>query len=311
MLKKIKDIIEGNYNHLVGLNKDDPLYNISLRRLSICLECEHKTNSSIKLLKPYIKCGKCGCPLESKVKAPMSSCPIGKWGAVPEIKNINNKHKTVTMNANRMEMIATIKENYPNGFVHMIIPGHGGMINGKYVTAPKKMFEFDDGTTVYEGVENRKIVKEVLAAAPNNITIRNMVPEEEDISLAYRIARVNRLKKEYKKKEGKLAIVHELHANAGGGTGFEAYTTRKDNFSDLMAEIWLAEQEKMFPNQRNREHKEKDFYVIREIETYGYLAESYFFDSAADVALNCSREGIIKNAQVLINTMTVLDNLLV
>ena len=26
-----------------------------------------------------LKCGKCGCPLSAKVRAPQDACPIGKW----------------------------------------------------------------------------------------------------------------------------------------------------------------------------------------------------------------------------------------
>jgi len=210
------------------------------------------------------------------------------------------------------EQIEVIKSRYPNGLVHLLIPGHGGIVGGKYVTAPKKMFTFPNGKVVHEGVENRRIVAKVFDILSNYddapIAL-NIVPEEEDIPLSKRIKRVNDFKADFK-RQGQLVVVHEIHANAGGGTGYEAYTTKKDNFSDIMADIWLEQQEGQFPNQRNRQHKEKDFYVIREIDTYGYLAESYFFDSAADVDLNCSEHGIDKNAIALVLTMEKLNKLM-
>ena len=46
-------------------------------------------------------------------------------------------------------------------FKYLISSGHGGMIDGKYVTAPNKMFTFPDGFVFYEGVFNRLVAEAV------------------------------------------------------------------------------------------------------------------------------------------------------
>lgn len=120
----------------------------------------------------------------------------------------------------------------------MIVPiidfGHGGIINGEYTTAPSKMFTFDDGLTVYEGVINRKIGKylsEMLTSVEHEI----LVPEDEDISLNKRRQRLNTL---YQKHNGNCFLV-SIHCNAGGGTGIEIFTTRGNTKSDYIAEVLM------------------------------------------------------------------------
>lgn len=44
-----------------------------------------------------------------------------------------------------------------SNYLWLIDAGHGGMVKGKYTTAPAKMFKFPDGLTIYEGVVNRDI----------------------------------------------------------------------------------------------------------------------------------------------------------
>lgn len=50
---------------------------IKIRR-EICESCEHK-----KVMVGVNTCGKCGCALWPKTIAPVSKCPIDKWGPVP------------------------------------------------------------------------------------------------------------------------------------------------------------------------------------------------------------------------------------
>ncbi|HRO59330.1 MAG TPA: hypothetical protein PKZ27_02775 [Rhodocyclaceae bacterium] len=45
------------------------------RRAAICRECPHAV--SVGSMKVF--CGKCGCPLASKTRAVMATCPVGKW----------------------------------------------------------------------------------------------------------------------------------------------------------------------------------------------------------------------------------------
>ena len=95
--------------------------------------------------------------------------------------------------------------------------GHGGIINGQYVTAPKKMFVFPDGFTIYEGVWNRLVVegiKEALTSA--GVKFDDIVNSQKDIPLKNRVDRANRLAAEA--GPGNTLFI-TVHANVGGGNG--------------------------------------------------------------------------------------------
>lgn len=49
-------------------------------------------------------------------------------------------------------------------FTYILDPGHGGMINKQYVTPGKRSPKFDDGSQLFEGVNNREIVSMLIKA---------------------------------------------------------------------------------------------------------------------------------------------------
>ena len=57
-----------------------------------------------------------------------------------------------------MRHIATSPNHHISKYVWLLDAGHGGMENGRYTTAPDKMYTFDDGLVFHEGVNNREIV---------------------------------------------------------------------------------------------------------------------------------------------------------
>jgi len=74
----------------------------------------------------------------------------------------------------------------------LIDAGHGGIKDGKYVTAPAKMHRFDDGFTIYEGVTNRKIAAKLAAMLHDACIDFGLVYDEVlDISLTERARIVN------------------------------------------------------------------------------------------------------------------------
>lgn len=75
-VKKINNIVEGNYNLLV---KNEEVESIALERKKICVQCPFKVNLIIINKVQYYKCVKCSCPIESKIRATNESCPINKW----------------------------------------------------------------------------------------------------------------------------------------------------------------------------------------------------------------------------------------
>lgn len=194
-----------------------------------------------------------------------------------------------------------------------LIPGHGGVIDGKYVTAPNKMYIFPDGLEVYEGEINRFIVETTVALSDwePGIDCINLVPEDKDISLSERVRRIERVKKE-QELLGNRFVVFEIHCNAFDGTarGYECFTTRKDNFSDTMANIWIEEMKAQFPDAKCRGHRQKDFKVIRESPAYAVLTEHFFFDNRQDVEENDYPEGYAKHATALIKSFHRIKKLI-
>ena len=72
-MSKLSEIINGWGNSFFP----DPLYEkLATERATICGECPFLKLKSV--------CGKCGCPIISKVRSLNSHCPMSKWKAVRE-----------------------------------------------------------------------------------------------------------------------------------------------------------------------------------------------------------------------------------
>src|SRR5690606_28674230 len=117
-----------------------------------------------------------------------------------------------------------------------------------------------------------------------------------------RVHRANKLHQAYR-EQGKELLVWELHNNAGKGTGYEIFTTTKSNFSDKMAECWIQASKEITAKERNRGHKEKDFYILKNLKCYGVLIEFFFFDNREDVDRETTEKGVYDNAMTVIEAM--------
>jgi N-acetylmuramoyl-L-alanine amidase len=85
--------------------------------------------------------------------------------------------------------------------------GHGGIKEGKYLTESrhKKSPQLPDGTTLYEGDWNRKVVESIIKQSKSlKLQTVNLVPELEDIDIDERAKRAN---------EYKNAFVLSIHMN--------------------------------------------------------------------------------------------------
>ena len=92
--------------------------------------------------------------------------------------------------------------------------GHG------YETPGKRSPKWPDGTQLFEHEFNRDIVNRVAEQLDEaGIKYVILVPEKNDISLQERVKRANKIWKNTGKKWFGISI----HANAGGGTGFEVW----------------------------------------------------------------------------------------
>jgi len=176
-------------------------------------------------------------------------------------------------------------------------PGHGGLdADGNYTTAPAKMFTFPDGTVAYEGVLNRAIMYEVQRCLESHteFNVYTTVDHDDptDVSLEARKNFVN----SFNKNE---TIMVSIHCNAGGGTGFELYTTVGPTKSDELAEAIADAVEHVYENHNLKlrydfsdgdKDKEVDFYVLRKTKCPAVLLECFFFDNRKDFDLGSTPE---------------------
>lgn len=149
--------------------------------------------------------------------------------------------------------------------------GHGGMINGEYQTSGKRSPVWEDGSVLYEGEFNRGIkcrLKEKLHEV--GIPFVDVNPGDTDISLANRCNLAN---------EYSNSLYVSIHANAGGGTGCEVFTSVNcSGKSTQMAEFVELEYKKRFV-ERWRGIKKKDFYVVKNTKMPAVLVECFFMDT--------------------------------
>jgi len=182
--------------------------------------------------------------------------------------------------------------------------GHGGIINGEYQTAGKRSPIYD-GKQIFEGVYNREIVQMVYKYLKgNNIDSTILVPEQEDVSLKERVVRTNKI---YKEKSNTILV--SFHLNAGGGTGFEVYTSKGETFSDKIATMFINywEQNTNFKIRKDYSDddpdKEADFYILKYTYCPAILVESLFMDNKNDFDYLISEEGKRKIAENHINSI--------
>jgi N-acetylmuramoyl-L-alanine amidase len=165
--------------------------------------------------------------------------------------------------------------------------GHSGMVNGKYLTAPSKMFKHTDGTIAYEGVINRQ-VKDMLKSklTTSKIDFLDVSFGNEDIPLRERVKNANDW---YHLLDRYDLLYLSIHSNAGHGSGFEVWTSPGQTLSDKYAQICAEEiksEFKEFPFRANLGDgdldKEEKFYVLVHTLCPAILVELLFFDNPKD-----------------------------
>lgn len=160
--------------------------------------------------------------------------------------------------------------------------GHSGMVNGVYQTAGKRSPIWKDGRQLFEGVFNRNIVNKLHKLCQfHGIDSVVLVPEQTDISLGERVKRANKIY-----STDKSAILISVHANAGGGTGFEIFTSVGQTKSDKIAEVLIDEYAKAIPELKLRKDtsdgdkdKEAHFYILKNTNCPAVLIECFFMDT--------------------------------
>lgn len=154
--------------------------------------------------------------------------------------------------------------------------------NGHGKLTPGKRSPVYDGEQLMEYEFTRDIVKRLVTMLKwAGIEHHVLVPEIDDISLPERVRRANVW-------DGN-AVYLSIHANAGGGHGYEAYTSPGQTKSDEIATVILDSFANVFPEATPRldisdgdADKEAKFYVLVKTSMPAVLTESFFMDNKAD-----------------------------
>ena len=164
-------------------------------------------------------------------------------------------------------------------------------------TAGKRSPVWSDGSQLFEWEFNRDIVRRIAEKLQaDGIPYRVLVPEENDVSLTERARRANEYAKEFNGK----AYVLSIHANAGGGTGWEVYTSPGQTASDAIATVFFEEAGREFvpDGWRMRSDysdgdpdKEANFAILTKTTCPAILTENFFMDTEKDCRFIMSEDG--------------------
>lgn len=203
-----------------------------------------------------------------------------------------------------------------NKYKFCIDNGHGGMVNGSYVTAPDKMYEFEDGTTIYEGVFNREVVDLIIQKGlSKGLDVEKVVEEEHDISLSERVKRVENIKNNTYKD----VIFISVHGNAfpkdNSAGGWEVYTYPSKTFADDVAtEIFKEAKDRFSSDFRmrtdysdNDPDKDAKFYLLRNTTMPSVLTENFFMTNYEECQFMLSEEGKEAIAEIHINALQKIE----
>ena len=171
--------------------------------------------------------------------------------------------------------------------------GHGLMTAGK--RSPDGQFR--------EPFYNRKIARRVVSdLRDRGLDAELLVPEDDDISLAERVRRINAACFLLGKQN---VILVSIHVNAAGNgskwlnaTGWSVYTCKGQTESDKLAECLCQAAIKNFPGRRIRTDIsdgdmdwEESFYILRKSLCVAVLTENFFMDSHSDLEYIQSKAG--------------------
>ena len=171
--------------------------------------------------------------------------------------------------------------------------GHGLMTAGK--RSPDGQFR--------EPFYNREIARRVVSdLLDRGYDAELLVPEDDDISLAERVRRINAACFLLGKRN---VILVSIHVNAAGNgskwlnaTGWSVYTCKGQTESDKLAECLCQAAIKNFPGHRIRADMsdgdmdwEEGFYILRKSLCVAVLTENFFMDSISDLEYLQSRAG--------------------
>lgn len=187
----------------------------------------------------------------------------------------------------------TIKRKEKTKMSKVIILDNG---HGKE-TAGKRSPIWGDGSQLFEWEFNRDIVRRIAAKLDDlAIGYEILTPETNDVSLTERCRRANEIYRNYNEK----AFLVSVHANAGGGTGWEVYTSPGETKADAIATVFAEEAQRVFVPDGWRMRfdyadgdpdKEAEFYILKHTSCPAILTENFFMDTEKDCRFIMSEDG--------------------
>ena len=171
--------------------------------------------------------------------------------------------------------------------------GHGGILNGEYQTAGKRSPIWSDGSHLYEGVFNRKVVSRLTYILSfSGIKTKVVSDYFVDTKLSSRVAEAN--------KVTGSSFLLSIHANAGGGSGVEIYTSPGKTKADKYATIMMDRIKKDLPEAKIRSDfsdgdidKEANFTILTKTKMPAMLLELFFMDNEFECKHYLMNDGFI------------------
>lgn len=181
-------------------------------------------------------------------------------------------------------------------YLYILDFGHGGIDpkTGGYTTSGKRSPIREDGTVLYEGVENREkgkfIIKELIKA---DLDFEVVSHDWQDNSLEDRVNKANKANRIRK------TLYISIHSDAFGNgsvwtepSGISVYTSKGQTRSDLFANVVVRELESelgdtvkwRFDTSDGDKDKEADFYVLKNTNSPAVLLELGFHTNKIEAA---------------------------
>ncbi len=195
--------------------------------------------------------------------------------------------------------------------------GHGNNTSGKRSPV------WNDGSRLFEWEFNRDIVQRIAnLLSQHSIPHHILTPEKYDIPLSYRCQRANALW-----AQDKSSYLISIHANAGGGSGWECYTSPGYTQSDEFAKEFYHQAAYAFQDvcpirtiqgvtklddllAMSDPDKEANFYILTKTQCPAILTENLFMDTYADCKVIMSNEGRDLIAKLHVDAILNIQNTL-
>jgi N-acetylmuramoyl-L-alanine amidase len=166
--------------------------------------------------------------------------------------------------------------------------GHGKETQGKRSPV------WPDGSQLLEWEFNRDIVQRLVRdLTAVGIKSHILVPESDDVILSERVRRANQVFA----NNNHRGILISIHANAGGGTGWECFTRKNSSKSNALAKTLFDSAAGILPFRMRKGDdpslggpKKAEFHILR-CQAPCVLTENLFMDTWEDCKFLMSEEG--------------------